>query len=120
MGIKPKSSTSFNLPSNAILECVHQVFVNNLQTFYLQNLYLRPEDPFEEFITASAYAICSTFDTTLGATPAELFFGRDMFLTVLFEIDWNEIQECKQNYINHSNRRDDDERKKKKIKTCLS
>ena len=103
MGIKQKSRTSFNLPSNAILESVHQVFANNLQTFDLQNLDLQPEDPFEEFITGSAYAIHLTFHTILGATPAQLVFGRDMFLLVLFERDWNAIQECKQKRINDSN-----------------
>ena len=87
MGVKRKTSTSFNLPLNSILECVHQVFANNLQTFDLQNLELRPEDPFKEFITALAYAIQSTFHTTLGASPAQLVFGRDMFLPVLFEKD---------------------------------
>lgn len=54
MGLKCKSITSSNPPLNTILEHVHQLFENKLQKFDLPNLDLRPEDTFEEFITASA------------------------------------------------------------------
>ena len=107
MGMKWKTSTLFNPPSNAILERVH---ANNLQTFDLQNLELRPEDPFKRFITASAYAIQLTFHTMLGASPAQLVFGRDMFLPVLFEKDWNTVREHKQKQINDSNTRENERR----------
>ena len=46
----------------------------------------------------------------LGVTPAQLVFGWDMFLPVLFQRDWNEIQEIKQKHINDSNIRENDKR----------
>ena len=57
--------------SNSILERLHQVKGNALRTFDLDIALLRPEEPFEEFTTASAYAIRCSHHQTLRATPAQ-------------------------------------------------
>ena len=57
MGMKTHASTSFNPQGNSVLERIHQVFGNNLRAFNLNEVDLHPEDPWEEFITATAYAL---------------------------------------------------------------
>ena len=52
---------------------------------------LHPNDPFEEFLTAAAYVICSAYHTTLGFSPAQLVFGRDMFMPIATDVDWEKI-----------------------------
>jgi hypothetical protein len=47
--------------------------------------------PWGPFLSSPAYAICSTFHTTLKATPGKLVFGRDMVLPIKFMADWEEI-----------------------------
>ena len=103
MGITPKISTEYNPQSNAIIERVHQVLGNALRTFELEKRELEDKEPFEPFLTATAYAIRSTYHTTLKATPGQLVFGRDMILPVLFKANWASIALRKQARINKSN-----------------
>lgn len=50
---------------------------------------LNEEDPWSELFSAAAFAIHSTYHTTLEAMqPAQLVFGRDMLLPVCFKADW--------------------------------
>ena len=63
MGLKRKPSNAWNPQSNAIIERVHQVLGDNLRTFDLENADLTGIDPFEEFLTATAYAIRSAYHT---------------------------------------------------------
>jgi hypothetical protein len=44
--------------------------------------------PWGPFLSSAAYVICSTFHTTLKATPVQLVFGRDMVLPITFMADW--------------------------------
>lgn len=112
MGLKKKPSGACNPQSNAILERVHQVLGDCLRSFDLENKEIDPEDldPFEEFLTAAAYAIRSAYHTTLGFSPAQLVFGRDMFMPVNCEVDWSKIQQSKQNRINRNNARENAKR----------
>ena len=82
MGIGKKPTTEYNPQANAMIERVHQVLGNALRTFELENQQLSKINPFEPFLTATAYAIRSTYHTTLKATPGQLVFGRDMLLPV--------------------------------------
>jgi hypothetical protein len=106
MGIKPKKGTAHNPQSNSIIERIHQVLGNALRSFELEERDLDEEDPWEEFLTAAAYAIRCTFHTTLGATPGQLVFGRDMHLPTKFHADWSNIELRKQRSINASNKRE--------------
>jgi len=110
MGINPKPSTDYNPQSNAIIERVHQVLGNALRTFELENRELEEKDPFEPFLTATAYAIRSTFHTTLQATPGQLVFGRDMILPIKFKANWAAIALRKQARINQSNKKENSKR----------
>lgn len=103
MGITSKPTTAYNPQGNAVLERVHQVLGNCLRTFELSKRELDNNTPFEEFLTATAYAMRTTYHTTLGATPGQLVFGRDMILPVKFNVDWALIAQRKQTIINKSN-----------------
>jgi len=105
-GIKQKPSTSYNPQGNSILERVHQVIGNALRSFELHNEDLNEVNPFEPFMTATAFAIRSTYHTTLEATPGQLVFGRDMLLPIAFKADWARIAQQKQKRIDDSNERE--------------
>ena len=79
-----------------------------LRSFNLEDRTIDPTDldPFEEFLTAAAYAIRSAYHTTLGYSPAQLVFGRDMFMPVNCTVDWDKIKENKQKRIDKNNTRE--------------
>ena len=110
MGMKPKPTTAYNPQGNSILERAHQVLGNCLRTFQLGGRELDKHRPFDEFLTATAYALQSTYHTTLGATPGQTVFGRDMVLPVKFKANWALIQQRKQKVINASNERENKKR----------
>ena len=112
MGIKTKPSGVWNPQSNSVLESVHQVLGNCLRSFNLEQKEFDPNDPFEEFLTTAAYvSIQSSHHTTLGYSPAQLVFGRDMFMPVNFQVDWEKIKANKQNRILKNNKRENLKRK---------
>jgi transposase InsO family protein len=110
-GIKPKPTTCYNPQSNGIIERVHQVLGNALRTFELENRELDAYDPWRPFLSAVAWAIRSTYHTTLQATPGQLVFGRDMLLPLSFKVDWARLQERKQDLIIQNNTRENHTRK---------
>ena len=109
-GMTKKPSTSHNPQANSIIERVHQVLGNMLRTFELEEQELDSRDPFSSILSAAAYAIRSTYHTTLEATPAELVFGRNMLLPIQFKADWEAIRARRQELINASNRRENSKR----------
>ena len=109
-GLKPKRTTDYNPQSNAIIERVHAVLGNSFRTFELEKRELDEDNPFEEFLTATAYAIHSSHHRTLDATPGQLVFGRDMILPIQFKADWARIAQRKQQSINDSNYRENQRR----------
>jgi hypothetical protein len=106
--IKCKPISVKNPQANAIIERVHQVIGNMIRTFELQDI--DEDDPFEGILSAVAWAIRSTYHTTLQATPGQLVFGRDMILNVSHIADWHKIKTNKQNKINKNNRRENEKR----------
>jgi acyl-[acyl carrier protein]--UDP-N-acetylglucosamine O-acyltransferase len=58
------------------------------------------------FLSSAAYAIHSTFHTTLKATPGQLVFGRDMVLPIKFMADWGAIEQQRQKEMGRNNRRE--------------
>jgi hypothetical protein len=102
-GLTHKSSTDYNPQSNGIIERVHQVLGNALRNFEIENRELDKQNPWDEFLSAAAFAIRSTHHTTLGASPAQLVFQRDMFLPVTYVADGAKIRLNRQRKINKSN-----------------
>jgi hypothetical protein len=112
MGLKMKPSNAWNPQSNAILERVHQVLADGLLTFDLEGTPIdeNNEDPFEEYLSAVSYALRSSYHQAHGHSPAQLIYGRDMFLPVSVDIDWDAIKNRKQLKINKSNDRENSSR----------
>ena len=108
--LRPKPSTPYNPQANGIIERVHQVLNDCLRTFELQKEELNEKDPWTPFLSATAFAIRSTYHTTLQATPAQLIYGRDMILPIQFKADWAAIQSRRQSIINANNARENRKR----------
>jgi hypothetical protein len=76
-GMKKRVTTAYNPQANDIVERVHLVLADALRTFELQARELDINDPWSSFLASAAFAIRSTYHTTLGASPGQLVFGRD-------------------------------------------
>ena len=77
-----------------------------LRSFDLEKEDLEEDNPFHYFLQSTAWAIRSTYHTTLQATPCQLVFGRDMIHNIAFKANWNRIQKRKQDLIHKSNKRE--------------
>jgi transposase InsO family protein len=97
--IKAKPITVRNPQANAIVERVHQVISNIIRTFELESNYLDEEDHWKGILSATAFAVESTFHTTLRNTPGQLVFGRDMIFNIEHEANWEFICKRKQQQI---------------------
>jgi hypothetical protein len=72
-----------------IIEYLREYTLNDaLRTAEVYGRELDEQDPWGPCLSSSAYAIPSTFHTTLKATPGQLVFGRDMVITITFVADW--------------------------------
>ena len=108
-GIKRKMISMQNPQANAIVEHVHQMLRSLIWSFKLQdNPYIDMDDPWLGILAAAAFAMCSTYHTTLHAMPGQLIFGSNMILNMQYLADWTAIQAhkqqlmCKNNIIKNS------------------
>jgi transposase InsO family protein len=101
--IKAKRITVRNPQTNAIVERVHQVVGNIIRTFELESNYLDEEDPWKGILSATAFAVQSTFHTSLRNTPGQLVFGRDMIYNIKHEANWDLKKKRKQQLIEKKN-----------------
>jgi transposase InsO family protein len=109
-GMEYKGSSSHNPQSHGVIERIHQVLEDALRTFEFEEQDLPEDDPWTSFLSAAAFAIRSTYHTTLGATPAQLIFGRDMILPLKFTADWELIQTRRQKEMLRNNARENSKR----------
>ena len=109
-GVKAKPITVRNPQANAIVERVHQVIGNIIRTFELESNYMDDDDPWKGILSATAFAVRSTFHTTLQNTPGQLVFGRDMILNVKHEANWEYIRQQKQKLIEKNNKAENSKR----------
>ena len=98
-GIKRKPITVRNPQANAIVERIHQVIANMVRTFELETNYLDVENPWKGVLSATAFAIRSTYHTTLKKSPGQLVFGRDMIFNISHVANWELIHQNKQKLI---------------------
>ena len=103
-GITRKPITTRNPQANAIIERVHQVIANIIRTFELQDNYLDEDDPWKGILSATAFAVRSTYHTTLKKSPGQLVFGRDMIFNIEHIANWEYIRASKQKIIKKNNR----------------
>ena len=74
--------------SNAILERIHQILGNLVQTFNIQHTYVDKNDPRMGILDAAGFVIFSTTNRQKGYSPGQLIFGRDMILPIKHRVDW--------------------------------
>ena len=103
-GIKRKPITVRNPQANAIVERIHQVIANMIRTFELETNYLDKDDPWKGILSATAFAVRSTYHTTLKKTPGQLVFGRDMIFNIKHVANWEYIRQNKQKMIEKNNK----------------
>jgi hypothetical protein len=109
-GIKGKPITVRNPQANAIVERVHQVIGNIIWTFELKSNYLDEDDPWKGILSATAFAVRSTFHTSLQSTPGLLVFGRDMIFNIQQAANWEYIKQRKQHITDLNNKRETSKR----------
>ena len=78
------------------MEQVHHVIGSMIRTFELENNYLDETDPWAGISVATAFAVRSTYHTTLQASPGQLVFGRDMIFNIKHIANWEAIKHKKQ------------------------
>ena len=110
-GIKPKPITTYNSQSNGIIERVHLVLADALRTAELDGTELDEDDPFGSYLASAAYAIRSTYHTTLKGTPAQLVYGRDMIFPLQHQVDWAVIAQERQKEMKRNNQKENSKRR---------
>ena len=105
-----KPITVRNPQANAIAERIHKVIANIIRTFELQTNYLDEEDPWKGILSATAFAVQSTYHTTLQKSPGQLVFGQDMIFNIEHEANWEYIQKWKQQLIAKNNKAENADR----------
>jgi hypothetical protein len=84
---------------------------DSLRTAEIDGAELDKEHPWDSYLSSAALAIRSTYHTTLKASPAQLVFGRDMFLPITFHADWAALEQQRQKEIIKNNQRENASRK---------
>jgi len=71
----------------------------------LERQELSQTDPWGSFLAAAAFAICSTYHTTLKATPVQLVFSWDMILPIEVKTNWAMIyQQWQKQMVKNNNK----------------
>jgi hypothetical protein len=83
-GIVTKPMTSHNPQANSILEQIHKVENKMMSSFDLKKENLDEDITFDYFLHSAAWAIRSTYHTTIQATPCQFVFGKDMIHNFAF------------------------------------
>jgi hypothetical protein len=115
-GVTKKPATMRNPQANSILERIHQTIGNMVRTHQVGSADVDENDPWSGILAATMFAVCATYHTTTQATPAQLVFGRDAILNIMFNADWKVIRERKQRAINYNNIRENAKRISHKYK----
>ena len=93
--------------SNAILERIHLVLGNLVQTFNISTkTYIDKNDLWTGILAAAAFAISTTTNRKKGYSPGQLIFRRDMILPIKHRVNWELIRQKKQMQSNRDNARE--------------
>jgi hypothetical protein len=111
-GLNRKLITTRNPQANAIIERVHQVVGQMIDSWDIKDrTSLDADFGWGPHLSTLRAAMRAAVHTTLRATPSQLVFGRDALLNVSFEADWQYIRERKQKLIVQNNRKENKKRK---------
>ena len=73
-----------------------------MRTLDRDDTELDEANPWDEYLAATTFAIRTTVHTTLGTSPAQLVYERDMVLPIQSKADWATITLKKQKRIDKS------------------
>ena len=110
LAIKPKCTTIKNPQANSIIERIHQVTGGMLKCKDLKNQIFDIRDVWGPTLSSIIYAVRCSYHSTLGATPGQLVFGRDMLLDISFDHDYQQAWAKKQRQIIKDNQRENSKR----------
>ena len=91
-----------------ICERMHQTVANVLRTLIYSNPLhnmTQARDIVDQGPTLAMHAMGTTVATTLGSTPGDLAFSRDMFLNIPLIANWQAIVTRLEHHINENLRR---------------
>ena len=103
-GLNRKPITTRNPQSNATIKRIHQTIGNIIRTFDVSNIV--NNNPWSGILSATTFAVCATYHTTLQEYPRQLVIGRDAILNIKHVADWEQIQQRKQERINCNKKRE--------------
>jgi len=102
-GTVRKLITTRNPQANAMVERVHQVIGNMINTLQIKSKDDLGPYGWNGILASVRQAVRSTVHTTTRATPTQLVFGRDALLNIGFEANWQYIKDRKQHRILQNN-----------------
>ena len=82
--------------SNIVLERIHLVLVNLVQTYNINRTYVDEDDQISVILTAAAFSILSTENRLKDYSPGQLLFGRDIIILIKYTVDKELIHQQKQ------------------------
>ena len=109
-GCVRKLITTRNPQANAMVERIHQVIGNMINSMQIRDSDSLGECGWQGIMAALRQAVRSAVHTTTRATPTQLVFGRDAILNVGFEADWQYIKDRKQHRILQNNAKENESR----------
>ena len=59
--------------------------------YELEKYFLDEDNPWAGILSAAAFAICSTYHTTLKASSGQLVFVQDIIFNIKYIADWEAI-----------------------------
>ena len=89
--LKHKPTTVKNPQANAILEHMHGVLADMMQTSGIDMSQTVDSDDIDAFLTNAAWAIHATHHMVLQLSPGAAIFGWDMLFGTPYRADWNVI-----------------------------
>jgi len=113
--IKDAPTSSRNPQANAICERMHQTVGNVLRTLLHGEPprdVTRAKDFIDEALSTAMHAMRTGVHTTLGSSPGNLVFHRDMFLNIPLIADWHSITQKREHLINENLIRENNKRRR--------
>ena len=113
--IKDACTSAKNPQSNAICERMHQTVGNVLRTLLHgeppQNI-ANAKDYVDEALSIAMHAMRVGIHSTMGSSPGNLVFNRDMFLNIPLIADWHAITLKREHLINENLMRENQKRRR--------
>ena len=72
--------------------------------FNTQDNCVDEDNPWKGILAAAVFKICSTYHKTIGKTPGQLVFGREMIFPIEHISNWKLIRQQKQILIDKNNK----------------